>query len=35
MGTNGQIMQGGVLMVKRFQRSSQVIFFLINPDLGY
>ena len=24
MGTNDQIMQGGMLMVKRFQRSSQV-----------
>ena len=26
MGTNNQIMQGGKLMVKRFQRSSQVNF---------
>ena len=26
MGTNDQIMQGGKLMVKRFQRSSQVSF---------
>ena len=26
MGTNDQIMQGGELMVKRFQRSSQVSF---------
>ena len=35
MGTNDQIMQGGKLMVKRFQRSSQVSFPLIDPDLGY
>ena len=35
MGTNDQIMQGGELMVKRFQRSSQVSFSLIDPDLGY
>ena len=35
MGTNDQIMQGGDLMVKRFQRSSQVSFPLIDPDLGY
>ena len=26
MGTNDQIMQGGKLMVKRFQRSSQISF---------
>ena len=35
MGTNVQIMQRGNLMVKRFQRSSQVSFFLIDPDLSY
>ena len=35
MGTNDQIMQGGTLMVKRSQRSSQVSFPLINPDVGY
>ena len=35
METNDQIMQGGKLMVKRFQRSSQVSFPLIDPDLGY
>ena len=35
MGTNDQIMQGGDLMIKRFQRSSQVSFPLIDPDLGY
>ena len=35
MGTNNQIMQGGKLMVKRFQRSSQVSFPLNDPDLGY
>ena len=35
MGTNDQIMQGGKLMVKRFQRLSQVSFPLIDPDLGY
>ena len=35
MGTNDQIMQGGKLPVKRFQRSSQVSFPLIDPDLGY
>ena len=34
-GTNDQIMEGGKLMVKRFQRSSQVSFPLIYPDLGY
>ena len=33
MGTNDH-MQGGELMVKRFQRSSQVSFSLIDPDLG-
>ena len=27
MGTKDQIMQGGKLMVKKFQRSSQVSFF--------
>ena len=35
MGTNDQIMQGGKLMDQRFQRSSQVIFPLIDPDLCY
>ena len=35
MGTNDQILQGGELMVKRFQRSSQLSFRLIEPDLGY
>ena len=35
MGTNVQIMQRGNLMVKRFQRSSQVSFSLIDPDLSY
>ena len=35
MGTNDQIIQGVKLMVKRFQRSSQVSFLLIDPDLGY
>ena len=34
MGTNDHIMQGGELMVKRFQRSSQVSFSFIDPDLG-
>ena len=34
-GTNDQIMQAGKLMVKRFQRSSQVSFPLTDPDLGY
>ena len=34
MGTNDQIMQRGKLMVKRFQRLSQVSFPLIDPDLG-
>ena len=34
MWTNDQ-MQGGKLPVKRFQRSSQVSFPLIDPDLGY
>ena len=32
---NDQIKQGENLMVKRFQRSSQVSFHLIDPDLGY
>ena len=31
MGTNDQIMQGGKLIVKRFQRSSQLLFPLIDP----
>ena len=35
MRTNDQIMQGGKLLVKRFQRSSQVSFLLIDSDLGY
>ena len=35
MGTNDQILQGGELMVKRFQRPSQLSFRLIEPDLGY
>ena len=35
LGTIDQIMQGRKLMVKRFQRSSQVSFFLIDPDLSY
>ena len=35
MGTNNQIMQGRKLMVKKFQRSSQVTLPLIDPDLGY
>ena len=34
MENNDQIMQGRKLIVKRFQRSSQV-FPLIDPDLGY
>ena len=34
MGTNDQIVQGGRLIVKMFQRSSQV-FPVINHDLGY
>ena len=34
-GTNDEIMQVGKLMVKRFQRSSQVSFPLIDLDLGY
>ena len=35
MGTNDQIIQEGELMVKRFQRSSQVSFLLIDSDLSY
>ena len=35
MGSNDQIVQGRKLMVKRFQRSSQVSFPLMDPDLGY
>ena len=35
MGTNDQILQGEKLMVKRFQRSSQVSFPFIDPGLGY
>ena len=35
MWTNDQIIQGGKLMVKRLQKSSQVTFPLIDPDLGY
>ena len=34
MGTNDQIMQERKLIFKRFQRSSQVSFSLIHPDLG-
>ena len=34
MGTNDQIMQGGELMVQRFERLSQVSFPLSDPDLG-
>ena len=36
MGTNNQITQGGEIMViKRFQRSIQNGFSLIDSDLGY
>ena len=35
MGTNDQIMQKGKLIVTRFQRSIQVSFPYIDPDLGY
>ena len=35
MGTNDQIMQGGKLMIERFQRPSQFSLPLIDPDLGY
>ena len=35
MGTNDQSMQGEKLVVKRFQRSSQVSFPLTDLDLGY
>ena len=35
MGTNDQIKQVGEIMVKRFQRSSQVTLPLNDPDLGY
>ena len=35
MWTNDQTIQGGKLMVKRFQKSRQVSFPLIDPDLGY
>ena len=35
MGTNDQIMQGEKLMVKMFQRPSQVSFPLIDADLYY
>ena len=31
MGTNEEIMQGGELMVKRFQRSSQISFSSYSP----
>ena len=34
MRTNDQVMQGVKLMVKWFQKSSQVSFLLIDPDLG-
>ena len=35
MGANDQIIQPGKLMIERFQRSSQVSFPLIDPDLSY
>ena len=35
IGTNDHLMQVGKLMVKRFQRLSQVSLPLIDPDLGY
>ena len=35
MRTNDQIIQWGTLMVKRFQRSSQVSFRRTDPNLGY
>ena len=35
MGTNDQIKQVGEIMIKRFQRSSQVTFPPNDPDLGY
>ena len=35
MGTNDQIMQRGKLVLKRFQRSSQVSFPLTDLGLGY
>ena len=35
MGSNDQSMQGEKLVVKRFQRSSQVSFPLTDLDLGY
>ena len=35
MGTNDQMMQGEKLMVKRFQRPSQVSFPLIDPEMSY
>ena len=35
MGINNQIMQVGKLMVKRFKRSSEVSFPLIDRELGY
>ena len=35
MGTNDQSMQGEKLVVKRFQRSSQVSFPVTDLDLGY
>ena len=35
VGTNDQIIQVETLMIKRFHRSNQVSFFLIDPDLSY
>ena len=35
MRTNIQAMQGGMLMVKRFQMLSKLVFPLTDPDLGY
>ena len=35
MRTNIQAMQGGMLMVKRFQMLSKLVFPLTDPDLDY
>ena len=35
MRTNIQAMQGGMLMVKRSQMLSKLVFPLTDPDLGY
>ena len=35
MGTNDQIMQGGELMVKRFEGRVKLVFPLIDPGLDY